>query len=231
MPMLLLHVGWCLPLPIPSSKNCATYPKTHELPYLKTHNPHATLPKNSTKNSQPTCHPTQKLNKQLTTHTLPSPKNTPAKQCRLLPRSLDGSVVHAPTPMRMLPAATALCARPGAQSTMPLWLVLWQPQRQGQQEWIVASRLALLHWQQLSLLLPGRWLPPPMGLLLGRCLMPPMGHLLWRVVQPCTTGGLPNWGGDCLSVVACLVNTMVDIVGTYAKDRGCNCPFHACCEM
>jgi hypothetical protein len=24
---------------------------------------------------------------------------------------------------------------------------------------------------------------------------------------------------------------MVDIVGISAKDRGCNCPFHDCCEM
>ncbi len=24
---------------------------------------------------------------------------------------------------------------------------------------------------------------------------------------------------------------MVNIVGTYAKDRGCNCPFHDCCVM
>ncbi len=55
--------------------------------------------------------------------------------------------------------------------------------------------------------------------------MPPMGHLLWQVVRPCTTGG------DRASIVACLVNMIVNIVGTYAKDRECNCPFHACCEM
>ena len=149
-------------------------------------------------------HPTLKL----TAHTLPYPKtqqknhnlhttlpqNTPAKQCCLLPRSLDGSVARAPSPMRMLLAASALRAGPGAQSAMPSWLVLRWPQWQGQQEWIVASRLALLRWQQLGLLLPGRRLPLPMGLLPGRRLMLPMGHLLWWVVRPCTMGGLPNWG-------------------------------------
>ncbi len=44
-------------------------------------------------------------------------------------------------------------------------------------------------------------------------------------------GRAPQLGGHCASVVACLVNMMVDIVGTYAKDRGCNCPFHYCCGM
>ncbi len=57
-PMLLLHVGWCLPLPTPSRKIglptqiCMSYPTpklmTHMLPYPKTHpqthNSHNTLP-------------------------------------------------------------------------------------------------------------------------------------------------------------------------------------------
>ncbi len=116
MPMLPLHVSWCLPLPIPSSKivlptqKLRSHPTlkltTHMLPYPKTqqknHNPHATLP-----------------------------QNTPAKQCCLLPRSLDGSVARAPTPMMMLLATTALCAGPGAQSDMPSWLALRRPQLQG----------------------------------------------------------------------------------------------------
>jgi hypothetical protein len=42
-------------------------------------------------------------------------------------------------------------------------------------------------------------------------------------------GRAPQLGGNHASIVACLVNTMVDIVGTSAKDRGCNCPFHDCC--
>jgi hypothetical protein len=61
--------------------------------------------------------------------------------------------------------------------------------------------------------------------------MTSMGHLLWRVVWPSTTGRLPNWGGDHASVVASLVNTMINIVGTSTMDRGCNCPFHDCCGM
>jgi hypothetical protein len=127
MPMLPLHVGWCLPLPIPSSyitlpaQKLTSYPTlkltTHMLPnpktQQKTHNQHATLP-----------------------------KNTPVKRCPLLTMSLDGSVARAPTPTRMLRAATALHARPGARSAMPSWLAQQQPQRQGQQEWIVVIRLA-----------------------------------------------------------------------------------------
>ncbi len=75
MPMLPLHVGWCLPLPIPSSKialptqKLMSYPTlklfkltTHTLPnpktQQKTHNP-----------QQPTCYPTQKLNGKLTNFT------------------------------------------------------------------------------------------------------------------------------------------------------------------
>jgi hypothetical protein len=77
MPVLPLHVGWCLPLPIPSSNIALPTQKltsystlkltTHTLPYpktqQKTHNP-----------QQPTCYFTQKLNKKLTTHMLPFPK-------------------------------------------------------------------------------------------------------------------------------------------------------------
>jgi hypothetical protein len=41
----------------------------------------------------------------------------------------------------------------------------------------------------------------------------------------------PQLGGNHASIVACLVITMVDIVGASTKDRGCNCPFHDCCGM
>ncbi len=44
-------------------------------------------------------------------------------------------------------------------------------------------------------------------------------------------GRAPQLGRNHVSVVACLVNTMVNIVGTSAEDRGCNCPHHACCGM
>jgi hypothetical protein len=104
---LASYVGWCLPLPIPSSKIALPAQKltsyltlkltTHTLPYPK-------------------------LNKKLTSHMLPFPKNTPVKQCPLLLRSSDGSVVRAPTSTRMVRAATALCARSGTQSAMSSWL-------------------------------------------------------------------------------------------------------------
>jgi hypothetical protein len=35
----------------------------------------------------------------------------------------------------------------------------------------------------------------------------------------------PQVGGNRASIVTCLVSTMVDIVGTSAKDRGCNFPY------
>jgi hypothetical protein len=38
-------------------------------------------------------------------------------------------------------------------------------------------------------------------------------------------------GHNCASVVTCLVNRMVNIVGTSAKDRGCIYPHHVCCGM
>ncbi len=44
-------------------------------------------------------------------------------------------------------------------------------------------------------------------------------------------GRAPQSGGDHASIVACLVNTMVDTVGTSAKDRECNYPLHNCCGM
>jgi hypothetical protein len=38
-------------------------------------------------------------------------------------------------------------------------------------------------------------------------------------------GWAPQVGGNGASIAACLVSTMVDIVGTSAKDRGCNFPY------
>jgi hypothetical protein len=38
-------------------------------------------------------------------------------------------------------------------------------------------------------------------------------------------------GCNCASVVAHMVNTIFDIVGISAKDRGCSCPHHTCCGM
>jgi hypothetical protein len=106
--MLPLHVGWCLPQPIPSSKIVLPTQKltsyltlkltTHMLPYPKTQQktqiPQATLP-----------------------------QNTPAKRCSLLPRSSDGSVGHAPTPTRMLSISTTFHDRPRTRSSISLGLV------------------------------------------------------------------------------------------------------------
>jgi hypothetical protein len=63
MPMLPLHVGWCLPLPISSSNIVLPTQKLTSYPTLKLTTPHATRPKNATKNSQST-----------TTNMLPYPK-------------------------------------------------------------------------------------------------------------------------------------------------------------
>jgi hypothetical protein len=44
-------------------------------------------------------------------------------------------------------------------------------------------------------------------------------------------GWAPQLGHNHASVVARLVNTMVDIVGTSAEGRGRKYPYHACCGM
>jgi hypothetical protein len=44
-------------------------------------------------------------------------------------------------------------------------------------------------------------------------------------------GRAPQLGDDPASVVAHLVNMMVDIIGTNTNNRGHNCPFHDCCGM
>jgi hypothetical protein len=44
-------------------------------------------------------------------------------------------------------------------------------------------------------------------------------------------GLAPQLGSEHASIVTHLVNKLVNIVGTSAKDRGCNCPFHDCCGM
>jgi hypothetical protein len=116
---------------------------------------------------------------------------------------------------------------------MPLWLAQRWPQRQGHQEWIVVIRLALLHCQQLGLLLPvaGEGATSGNGAVNGE------GHNA-TYGPPAVLGNAaihhrraPQLGGNRASIVACLVNTMVNIVGTNTNNMGRNCPFHNCCGM
>ncbi len=72
MPVLSLHVGWCLPIPIPSSNIVLPTQKLTSYPTLKLTNHTLPDPKPYQKiynPQQPTCYPTQKLNRKLTTYT------------------------------------------------------------------------------------------------------------------------------------------------------------------
>ncbi len=72
MPVLSLYVGWCLPLPIPSSNIALPTQKLMSYPTLKltTHMLPDPKTQQKTNNSQqPTCYPAQKLNGKLTTNT------------------------------------------------------------------------------------------------------------------------------------------------------------------
>ncbi len=72
MPVHLLHVGWCLPLPIPSSNIALPTQKLMSYPNLKLTTHMLLDPKTQqiTYNpQQPTYYPTKKLNRKLTTHT------------------------------------------------------------------------------------------------------------------------------------------------------------------
>jgi hypothetical protein len=208
--MLPFHVGWCLPLPSPSSfalptQKLTSYPTlkltTHTLPYPKT---------------QPTCYPSPKH----TCEMMSSPyevigwecgacaytnKNAVRHNClaclarRLVCYAIVAGAMAATTArttrvdcrdqasVAALPTAGPVVAREGATSGN--WAI-------NGEEYNVTYR------------------PPDVG---GNAAI---HH-----------GRAPQLGGDHASVVACLVNTMVDIVGTNAKDRGCNCPFHDCCGM
>ena len=72
MPVLSLHVGWCLPLPILSSNIALPTQKLMSYPTLKLTTQTPPNPKTQQKThnpQQPTCYPNQKLNRKLTTHT------------------------------------------------------------------------------------------------------------------------------------------------------------------
>jgi hypothetical protein len=230
MPMLPLHVGWCLPLPIPSSKIAIPTQKltnyltlkltTHVLPYPKTqpktHNPHATLTKNSTKNSLPTCYPSPKH----TCETMLSPSKVVGWECGAYAyTNKDATRYGCLACQARCPVCYAIVAGAIAAATARTTRVNCRKQAHvaalptaGP---VVAGEVATsTNWAVTGEAPNATYGPPAVA---GSAAM---HH-----------GRAPQLGGNCASVVACLVNTMVDIIGTSAKDRGHNCPFHACCGM
>ncbi len=188
------------------------YPKTQP----KTHNPHATLPKNSTKNSQPTRYP--------------SPKNTcemmlcPSKVVRwecgacaytnkdATRRDCLACQIRCPVCYAIVAGATAAAtARTTRVDCCGQACIAALPTAGP----IVAGEAATSANGAIAGEAPTAAYGPPA--VVGSAAM----HHRWA----------PQLGGNRASVVACLVNTMVDIIGNSAKNRGCNCPFHACCGM
>jgi hypothetical protein len=197
--MLPPHVGWCLPLPIPSSKIVLPTQKLTSYP---------------TRNSQPTCYPTQKLNKKLTSHTLPFPKkhtcetmSSPSEvvgwECGACAyTNEDGTrrgclVCQARHPVRyvIMAGATATatarttrvdCCNQACVAVLPI-------------AGPVLAREAATSAN---------------GAVTGEGSNAAYGPPAVAGSAAIHHGRAPQLGGDHASVVACLVNTMVDIVGT-----------------
>jgi hypothetical protein len=228
MPMLPLHVGWCLPLPIPSSKFVLPTRKltsyltlkltTHMLPYPKTqpkpHNPRTTLPKNSTKNSQPTIYPSPKH----TCETMLSPSEVIGWECGACAYTNEDAncrdclVCQARCPVCyaiVAGATTAVMARTTRVDHCKQACIAALPTAGP----VVAGEAATSANGAVAGEVPNATYGPPA--VAGSVAM----HHRWA----------PQLGGNYASVVACLVNTMASIVGISAKDRGRNYPFHACC--
>jgi hypothetical protein len=231
--MLPLHVGLCLPLPIPSSiialptqkltiyltlkltTHMLPYPKTHQkltthmLPYpktqQKTHNPHATLPFPK----KHTC-----------CETMSSPSkvvrwecgacaytNEDAKRCIYL-------ACQARHPVRYAIVAGAAVAATARTTRV--------------------DRCKQAHVAALATAAPpiAREAATSAYVAIGRA-APTAAYGPPAVAESAAMhpGRAPRLGRDSASVVACLVNTMVDIVGTSTSDRGCNCSHHTCCGM
>jgi hypothetical protein len=194
MPMLLLNVSWCLPLTIPSSKivlptqkltsylslklitNTPSYPKTQP----KTHNPHASLPINSTKNSQPTCYPSQKH----TCEMMLSPSEVVGWDCGACAYiNKDAMCCNCLACQARLPVGYAIVAGATVAAMVRTMRVNCCKQ----------ARVATL--PTAGPVVAGEAATSANGAVAGEAPNAAYGgHLLWRVVRPCTTGGLPNWG-------------------------------------
>jgi hypothetical protein len=219
MPMLLLCVGWYLPLQTPSSKIALPTQKlisyltlkltTHMLPYPKTqhktHNPHATLllPKTHT-----CC------------ETMPSPSEVvgwervactftsdDAMCCNCLACQARRLVHYA------IVAGTTAAAM--ARTTKV----------------DLCNQACVAALPTAGPVVAGEADTSANGAVAGE------GHNA-AYGPPAVAGSVaihhrraPQLGGNRASVVARLVNTMVNILGINAKDRGHNCPFHDCCRM
>jgi hypothetical protein len=218
MPMLPLHVGWCLPLPVPSSKialptqKLTSYPTlkltTHMLPYPKTektaHNPHATLP----------------LPKKHTCETMLSPSKVVGWECGVCAYTnkdathRDCLACQARHPVHYAIVAGARVATMARTTSVDCC----------NQDCVAALPTA-------GPVVAGEVATSTNGAVTGEGHNAAYGPPAVAGSAAIHHGWAPQLGGNCASVVAHLVNTMVDTVGTYAKDRGHNCLFNDCCGM
>jgi hypothetical protein len=207
MPMLLLHVGWCLPLPITSSKialptqTLTSYltrkPTTHMLPYpkaqQKTHNPHATLP----------------LLQKHTCEMMSSPSEVVGWECGACTyTNEDATCRECLACQARRPVRYAIMAGATAAATA----------RTTRVDCCNQAHVAAL--PTAGPVVAGEVATSANGAVAGR------GHNA-AYGSPAVAGSAaihhrqaPQLGGNHASIVACLVNMMVDIVGTYAKDQG-----------
>jgi hypothetical protein len=213
--MLPLHVGWYLPLPTPSNKIALPTQKltsyspqkltTHTLPYPKNHpkphKSHANLPNH-------TCETMSPLSKVV------------AWECGACAYTNEGTTrricfaCQARRPVCyaiMAGAAAAATARTTrvdrCKQACVAFLATAAPP--------VAGEAATSAYAAVSGMAPTATYGPP-------------AVAESETMHP---GRAPQLGHNCTSVVARLVNTMVNIIGISAKDRGRHCPHHTCCGM
>jgi hypothetical protein len=188
------------------------YPKTQP----KTHNPHATLPKNSNKNSQPTHYPSPKH----TCEMMSSPPEVVGWECGTCAYTNKDATHHDCLVCQTRhPVRYDIVAGASAAATA-------RTTRVDHCEQACISALATA-----GSIVAGEAATSANGAVAGEtpnaAYRPPAVAFSAAMHH----GRAPQLGGNRASVVACLVSTMVYIVGIFAKDRGCNCPFHACCGM
>jgi hypothetical protein len=190
--------------------------KTQEPPYLKTHSPHATLPKNSTKKSQPTRYPSPKH----TCETMLSPSNVIGWECGACAYTNDDATCH----------NCLVC-----QSRCPVCYAIMA----GATAAVTARTTRVDYCKQACIAALAAAGPVVAREAATSANGAAAGEAPNAAYGPPAVAGsaamhhrrAPQLGGNCASIVACLVNMMVNIVGNSAKDRGRNCPFHDCCGM
>jgi hypothetical protein len=184
-----------------------------------------------TRNSQPTCYPAQKLNKKLTSHMLPFPKKHTC-ETMLSPSEVVGWECGACAYTKGDGTRHNCLA---CQARRPVRYVIVA----GAKAAATAKTTRVDYCNQACItVLPtaGPVLAKEAANSANEAVTGEGSNAAYgtpAVAGSATIhhGRAPQLGGDHARIVARLVKTMVDIVGTSAKDRGYNCPFHNCCGM